>query len=103
MNPLEGNRNRALRLRGRRCVRCGKKLEGFRRIFCGAECKRGDDRERKRLKRAKGRAEGKCLLCGRRFSSGMAGVSRDTGGSSHDRRGGGGRVRGGGREATWAQ
>ena len=79
-----------MRLRGRRCVRCGTKLEGYRRIFCGAECKRGDDRERKRLKRARGRSEGKCMLCGRRFTTREAGVSRDTGPSSHDRRGGGG-------------
>ena len=103
MNLSEGNRNRALRLRGRRCVRCGKKLEGYRRIFCGAECRREDRAEKMRLKRAKGLSAGKCPTCGRRAPSGKAGVNVHTGPSSHDRRGSGGRVRGERKDAAERQ
>jgi hypothetical protein len=82
-----------LRLKGRRCVRCGRKLEGYRRFFCGAECKRADYREKKQLKRAQGRTADKCPLCGRWVASRKPGVTRDTRPSSHDR----GEGKGGGR------
>ena len=77
-------------------MRCGRKLEGYRRIFCGPECRGADNREKKQLKRAQGRRQGKCPVCGRRVGSKKAGVNVDTGPSSHDRSEG----KGGGREAA---
>jgi hypothetical protein len=74
-------------------VRCGRKLEGYRRIFCGTECRNADNREKKQLKRAQGRLAGKCPVCGRRVVSRKGGVTVDTGGSGDDR----GQGKGGGR------
>ena len=90
MNPPVGKNLRGGKLRGRRCVRCGKKLEGYRRIFCGAECRREDNREKKQSKRAGARGVAICPLCGRRTSLKVPRVNVDTAPSSHDRRGSGG-------------
>ena len=98
MNPSFAKEIQRLRLRGRRCVRCGKKLEGYRRIFCGADCRREDRGEKMRLKRDKGRIVGKCPVCGRRAPSGKAGVNDHTGASSHNRTEGAGEGAGGGRK-----
>jgi hypothetical protein len=88
---------RGVKLRGRRCVRCGKKLEGYRRFFCGEECKRGDYREKKQVKRAQARSEAYCPYCGRWGASGKGPVTGDRGPSGEDRRGNGGRGAGQGK------
>ena len=103
MNPSISRKIRTKRLRGRRCVRCGKKLVGYRRIFCGEECAREDRAEKMRLKRAKGVLAGKCPTCGRRAPSWKPGVRAHTGGSSHDQPQDGGRVRGAGKDAAERQ
>lgn len=52
------------KLAGRHCVRCGKKLAGYRGFFCGPDCRRADYREKKRLRRARARLGQQCPLCG---------------------------------------
>jgi len=65
------------------CIRKGCRVDllktdgspDFRRIFCGAECKKAERLEKLRVRRAAA-AKGKCPTCGRR-SSGDARFPRD--------------------------
>ena len=97
--PL-AKRKRPGRLRGRRCVRCGKKLDGYRRFFCGRDCRREDYREKKQAKRAQARSGSYCALCGRWGASGRGAVTRDRAPGSRDRSEGVGEGAVGGRKAA---